>query len=267
VVLQGLSRDPVPSSQVLIEQCDDLRTLLGTTETMLQEPEPDESARPYTPSDSDASEYEATEVLEEISIYVDYLPNLSPPLGNPALDIQVEGSNEPPTQAKESFTVSSEEALIYCQRIRDHFKVLPKYLVERLAEANVLRAATLREMRSRLTKHEAPISDDITESLFSTTDHRVIETTKSTVPSSSVLSSVMESSSRWSKALFSKHVPVLKSDDNATEATFASFSTVASAISLERPRVPPMPEIQVDGFSCPICFSCVTNVKTRKEWK
>jgi hypothetical protein len=258
VVLQGLSRDPVPTSQVLIEQCDDLRTLLDTTETMLQGPEPDEFTRPYTPSESDASEYEVTEILEEISIYIDCLLDLSPSLDNPALDIQVEGSDEPPTQAKESFTVSSEGALIYCQKIRDRIKFLPKYLVERLAEANVLRAATLREMRSRLTEHEAPISDDITESLFSTTDHQVTETT---------FSSVMESSSRWSKASFSGHVPVLKFDDNASEATFASFSTVASTISLGRPRVPPMPEIQGDGFSCPICFSHATNVRTRKEWK
>src|SRR5277367_3823672 len=201
-VLQGLSRDPVPSSQVLTEQCDDLRTLLDTTETMLQEPEPHESARPYTPSESDASEYEVREILEEISIYVDCLLDLSPSLDNPALDIQVEGSDEPPTQAKESFTVSSEEALVYCRRIRDRFEVLPKYLVERLAEANVLRAAALREMRSRPTKHEAPISDDITESLFSTTDHRVTETTKSTVPSSSVFSSVMEFDDNASKATF-----------------------------------------------------------------
>ena len=256
VVLQGLSQDPVPSSQVLTEQCDDLRTFLGTAETMLQEPEPDESARPYTPSESDASEYEATEILEEISIYVDCLLDLSPSLDNPALDIQVEASDEPPTQAKESFTVSSEEALIYCRKMRDRFEVLPKYLVECLAEANILRAAALREMQSRPTKHEAPISDDITESLFSTTDHRVTETTKSTVPSS-----------RWSKASFSGHVPVLEFDDNASEATFASFSTSASAISLGRPRVPPMPEIQGDWFNCPICFSRITNLKTRKEWK
>lgn len=257
VVLQGLSRDPTPSSQVLTEQCDDLRTLLDTTEAMLQDPQPNESARPYTPSESDASEYEATEILEEIAIYVDCLLDLSPSLDNPALDIQVEGSDEPPTQAKESFTVSSEEALIYCRKIRDRFEVLPKYLVERLAEANTLRAAALREMRSRSTKHEAPISDDITESLFSTTDHRVTETTKSTVPSSSIFSSIMSS----------RHVPMLEFDDNASEATFASFATAASAISLGRPRVPPMPEIQGDGFNCPTCFLRITNVKTRNEWK
>ncbi len=257
VVLQGLSRDSVPSSQVLTEQRDDLRTLLDTTETLLQEPEPDESARPYTPSESDASEYEAMEILEEISIYVDCLLDLSPSLDNPAFDIQAETSDEPPTQSKESYTVSSEEALIYCRKIRDRFEVLPKYLVERLAEANVLRAIALREMRSQPTKHDAPINDNITESLFSTTDHRVTETTKSTGPSSSV----------FSKVSFSGHVPVLEFDDNASEVTFASFSTAASAISLGRPRVPPIPEIQGDGFNCPICFSCVTNVKTRKEWK
>jgi hypothetical protein len=89
---------------------------------MLQESEPDKSAKPYTPSESDTSEYEATEILEEISIYVDCL-DLSPSLDNPALDIQVEGSDEPLTQVKESFTVSSEEALIYCRKIRDRFEL------------------------------------------------------------------------------------------------------------------------------------------------
>lgn len=255
-VLQGLSGYLVSSSQVLIEQYDDLRTLLDTTESMLQEPELDESVEPYPLSESDASEYETIEILEEISIYVDCLLDLSPSLDNPAIDIQVERSDEPPTLAKESFTVSSEKALIYCRKIRDRFEALPKYLVERLAEANVLRATAIREMRSQPTKLEAPISDNITESLFSTTDHRITETTKSTV-----LSSI------FSKTSFSEHVPVLEFDDNVSEITFASFSTAASAISLGHPRVPPMPKIQENGFNCPICFSFVTNVKTRKEWK
>lgn len=262
VVLQGLSRDQDPSSQALNEQCDDLRTILDLTDTMLQELEPDQSVRPYTRSESDASEYEAADILEEISTYIDCLLDLSPSLDNPALDIMVEGFDEPPTQAQESFNVRSEEALLYCRRIRDRFEVLPKYLVERLAEANVLRAAILRERRSQPTKHETPIVDDISENLFSTTDHRVTETTKSTAPSSSVFSSVMEP-----KASFSRHVPELGIDDNVSEATFASFSTTASAISLGRPRVPPMPDTQEEGFNCPICFSRVTDVKTRKKWK
>lgn len=259
-VLQGLSRDSAPPSLVLTEQCEDLRTLLDATEAMLQDPESDDPARPYTPSGSDASEYGSAEIVEEISIYVDCLLDLSPALDNPALDIQEDGAKELPTRAKESFNASSEEALIYCRKIRDRFEVLPTYLVERLAEANVIRALALREMRSRPSKHDAPFGDGFTESLFSTTDRRVTERTKSTAPSSSVFSSL-----RWSKAPSS--TSKLNTDDNASEATFASFSTASSAASLGRPRVPQMPEVQQDGFDCPICFLRVTNVKTREEWK
>jgi hypothetical protein len=253
VLLQGMSRDPGSLSQVLAEQFDDLRSLLDTTETILQDSQPDEPTRLYTLSESDVSEYELSEIWEDISIYVDCLLDLSPTLENPALDIQIEGFDESPTRAKEIFTVSSEEALIYCRKIRDRFENLPKYIVERLAEANVLRAAALRKMRSLSTKHETTISDDIIESLFSTNDRQVTEITKLTVPPSSVFSSV--------------HVPVLEFDDNLSQATFASISTAASAIDLGRPRVPPMPQIQGDGLNCPICLSWVANVKTIKEWK
>ena len=264
VVLQGLYGDSLSSTKVLTEQCEDLRTLLDATESILQDQEPDEEARPNTPSESASSKYETTEVVEEISIYVDCLLDLSPSLDNPALDIQVDGSGERPMQTKESFTVSSDEALIYCRKIRDRFEVLPKYLVERLVEANVLRAAALREMRFRSIKNVVPINDDISENVFSTTDPRLTETTKSTVPPSSVFSSVMESFSIRQKALFSNHVDVHDFDDGAT---FASFSTAASKICLGRPRVPPLPDIQGGGFNCSICSLLVTDVKTRKEWK
>ncbi|KAI1379881.1 hypothetical protein F4677DRAFT_297803 [Hypoxylon crocopeplum] len=257
VVLEGLSRNPVPSSQVLTEQCDNLHTLLDTTETILQEMEPGEFIRPTTPSESDTSEVETTDIVAEISIYIDCLLDLAPVLDNPAIDIDVDDSGEPPTRIKESFTVSSDEALIYCHKIRDRFEFLPKYLVQRLAEANVDRAAALREMRSQHVKPEAPIPDDITESLFSTTDHRFTETTKSTAQSSSIFS-------------FTKGSKVGKpapDDDNQSEATFASFSTAESSIALGRPRVPPMPEVQGDSFICPICSNNITNIKGRKEWK
>lgn len=262
VVLQGLSRDAIlVSSGDLTGQCDDLRTLLDMTETiLLQEPESDDFAGLDALSDSDGSDYGTTEIVEEISIYVDCLLDLSPSLDNPVLDIQVEGSDEPSTQDKESFNVSSEEALIYCRKIRDRFEALPKFLAERLAEANVLRAATLRDMRSQPIKYEVPVNDGFTESLFSATDQRLTEGSKSTVPSSSIFSSHVDSSSMWSK----KQVDF---DDNTSDATFASFSSATSAAGQGRPRVPPMPESEGNGFDCPICLLRVTNVKSRKTWK
>jgi len=169
VVLQGLSGDSFSSTKVLTEQCEDLRTLLDATESILQDQEPDEEARPNTPSESASSKYETTEVVEEISIYVDCL-----------------------------------------------------------------------------------------------LDPHLTETTKSTVPPSSVFSSIMESFSTRQKALFSNHVDVHDFDDGAT---FAYFSTAASKICLGRPRVPPLPDIQGGGFNCSICSLLVTDVRTRKEWK
>ncbi len=91
---------------------------------MLQEQEPDKSARLYRPSESDTLEYKVMEILDEISAYVDCLLDLSPCLDNPALEYP--GGSK--LQPKKSYTVSSEKALIYCRKIRDHFKVLPKYL-------------------------------------------------------------------------------------------------------------------------------------------
>ena len=262
VVLQGLTRDQRPLSLPLNEQCDDLRALLDVTDTILQELEPEQSIRTYTPSESDGSEYEMVDNLEEVSMYVDCLLDMSPSLDNPAMDIVMEGSEMPQKQAQESFNVRSEEALLYCRKVRDRFKHLPKYLVERLAEANVLRATTLREMRSRPTKDDPQIDDEISENLFSTTDHPVTATTKSTAPSSSIFSSVMSL-----KSPFAGYVSAAEFDDNVSEVTFASVSTTASAISLGRPRVPEIPDIHEESFDCPICFSQVTDVKTRKEWK
>ncbi len=256
VVLQGRSRDPAPSLQVLAGICDDLRSLLDMAESMLQEPEPEEPIGPSSPTESEASVMGAIEVVEEMSVYVDCLLDLSAALDNPALDIQVEGPDEPLVQDAESFVVASEEAMIYCRKIRDRFEDLPKYLVERLAEASVFRAAALRELRLRPTKYAVLGSEDIAESLFSSTDHRATETTKSTAPSSSVFSSVPK-----------PRAALPEFDDTISEATFASYSTAASFTNPARRRAPPMPEIQGDGFNCPICLLFVTNVRTRNEWK
>jgi len=259
VTLQCLSRDAAPLSSSLAAQCEDLQSLLNTTEGLLQEtePGPGEADRPHTPTGSDVSDYDMVDLIEEISIYVDCLLDLSPSLDNPARDLPTEDLQETSTSPMETFDVSSEEALIYCRRIRDRFKALPKYLVERLAEANTVRAAALRERRSRPTKSDAFTDDmeDITESLFSTTDRGVTKTTKSTIIST------IQSSSMWSRT---KSFPV---DDAMSEATFASFSTTASVLGMGRPRVPPMPETQDGKVHCPLCLLHIPNVQTTKNWK
>lgn len=259
VTLQCLSRTAAPPSSSLAAQCEDLQSLLNTTEGLLHETDPPNGAdRPQTPTGSDISDHDMVDLIEEVSIYVDCLLDLTSSLDNPARDLSLEDLHEPSTSPKETFQVSSEEALIYSRRIRDRFKGLPKYLVERLAEANTMRAAALRERRSQPTKGNIPADDGITESLFSTTDHGV---TKSTVTSTSFFPSTIQSSSAWSRT---EPLPI---DDAVSEATFASFSTTASALGMGRPRVPPMPETQDGVAHCPICLLHIPHIQTRKNWK
>lgn len=259
-VLQTLMRDSGYSIRVVSDQFDDLRALLNAAETMLQDTySTSERGDLDTFSEFDSSDCSAIEILDEISIYVDCLLDLSSVLDEPALDVQLEGSGkDAAAQRQERFVVSSDEALIYCRRIRDRFTDLPKYLVERLAEANVLRAATLRALRAQPAKQERPLPDDITESLFSNTDPQVqTETTKSSVP----LSSIFSSSAKQRPSL--PQAP----DDISDDETFATFSTAASAVAQGRVRVPSMPEIRGEGFDCPICSAHITTVKNRKDWK
>lgn len=264
-VLRSLMRDSGDSIRVVSDQFDDLRTLLNAAETMLQDTDSrSESDDLDTFSESDTSDCSTMEILDEISIYVDCLLDLSSVLDKPAFDVQLEGSGkDAAAQRQERFVVSSDEALIYCRRIRDRFTDLPKYLVERLAEANVLRAASLRSLRTfnswpHSAKQGRLVADDIAESLFSNTDPQVqTETTKSSVPLSSIFSSS------------AKHRPSLPQvpDDISDNETFATFSTAASAVAQGRVRVPSMPEIRGEGFNCPICSAHITTVKNRKDWK
>jgi hypothetical protein len=261
LILDSLSREQSSRSMLLSEQCDDLRTLLETTEAKLQESEP-ELIKTDTLSVSDTSEYGLEDILGDVATYVDCLLDLASSLDNPALDMPVENLDQLSTKNKETFAVSTEEAAIYCRKIRDRFVSLPKYIVERLAEANVIRAAALRSARS-LNDISTTVADAKSlpsESLFSTIDRGVTDTTKSTAPSSSVFSSLL-------KRATTKPAGMSQFPDNASKATFASFSTSQSTISQGRVRVPPIPELEGDSFACPVCYKRVIGVVSRKAWK
>jgi hypothetical protein len=259
VILHNQSRDPLSQSKVLTEQYDNLRTLLHTTEAKLQESAP-ETVRSDTIPALEASEDGVKYILDGIAADIDCLLDLAPSLDNLALDVQAKGVGDASMQDKESFATSSEEALIYCRRIRDRFRSLPKYLVERLAEANALRAAALRFAQSRPPKHDP--NDDIapsiiTESLFATANPGVSEPTKSTAPSNSTFSSIMRAPTA-----------VTQFSDKASAATVASFSTARSTIHQGRLPIPPIPELEGNGFNCSICGKrVVVDILTRKAWK
>lgn len=266
-VLEGLSRHS-DSSKLIYEQCDELRILLDNMNAILQGPDAEDDARPSSPSESEMSEYGIVEIVEEISVYIDCLLDLAPSLEKPAFDIQLEDMDELHTGPAETFDVSSEEAMIYCRKIRDRFETLPIYLVQRLAEANVLRAATIRERRTYLaTKVEDHIPDNYTESLFSKSTP-MTKATDSTAPYSSIFSDTSDPPmSRQQGPSFALVPEEEEEEDNKSEASFASFSTTFSEAAPGRPRVPEMPKDEGDGFDCSICSSRVTNVANRKDWK
>ncbi|KAL2686878.1 hypothetical protein Neosp_004420 [[Neocosmospora] mangrovei] len=236
---------------------------------MLGDTDSHQHVRAATPSGSETSDHGLMDIMEEISIYIDCLLDLASALDNPALDILTDDLEEPFSGVKESFTTSCEEALTYCRKIRDRFDALPKYLVERLAEANVVRASMIREMQRQVLEKETAANDGITESLFSGKCLPVTEDTKSSAPTTSVFSSALASSSKWSaqSASAGRHVNLAEFGDDISEATFASFSTTASSIAMGRPRMPPMPDIQDGGFDCTVCQLHLTDVTTRKQWK
>lgn len=81
------SHDMDKRSRILAEQRDEfLRGSLSSTQTDLRTLESDESIRSYTLSGSNISGFDETEIEEGSSVYVDHLPDLSPPL-DPELGI------------------------------------------------------------------------------------------------------------------------------------------------------------------------------------
>ncbi|KAI8725586.1 Serine/threonine-protein phosphatase [Fusarium sp. LHS14.1] len=268
-LLQATSQIPGPTSQIQLDDCDHLRVMLDVVDTMLEDIDPDRHVRAATPSGSETSDHGLMDIMEEISVYIDCLLDLAPALDNPAFDMLTDDPEEPFSRVKESFTTSCEEAWIYCRKIRDRFDALPKYLVERLAEANVVRASRIRQMQLQVLEKETAANDGLTESLFSGKRPQVTQDTRSSAPAPSVFLSALASSSKWStqSASAGRRVNLAEFDDNISEATFASFSTTASSIAMVRPRMPPMPDIQDGGFDCTVCQLHLTDVTTRKQWK
>ncbi|KAF4438425.1 Serine/threonine-protein kinase hal4 [Fusarium austroafricanum] len=269
-VLDGLNHDSMLLTGDLTDKCDDLRNLLDTTEYIIQETDPEigKDVSSYAQSDSDTSFFGLGEIFEDVSIYIDCLLDLAPSLDNPAFDFDADLTNEgPTTEVKEHYSVSSEQALIYCRKIRDRFESLPKSIVERLAEANVRRVTMLASLQAEPQKPEPDLNDNMTENLFSVTDRRFAETMTSTIPTSSIVPSEIESCSVFSQSFVSAQPHFVEEEEQYDLETFATFSTTESSNSHGRPKVPPMPESSGNGIICPICFLNITNVQTRREWK
>ena len=211
-------------------------------------------------SDSEVSEEDFAELLDDVALYTDCLMDLTPALENPAPDIS---SNDKEAVPFESFKASSALALTFCRRIRDRFPLLDVTLVERLAEANSRRSQRIqvrvRDAPKPLSLRKDTVSAASSEPNFSEAGPDYSVTTKSSFISGS---------------LFDKEAPTQRRasdrDDNASQTTFASFSTSFSVEDrLGRPRVPPLPEGAAKGepFDCNVCNREIRNVRNRQAWK
>lgn len=285
--------------QDLSEDMADLRRMQEQVGLTLQ----DSGTTPMSPSvDSDSvSDSQSSDMgqenLEDISTYIDCLMDLSQAVEHPAMDL-FDDPDEESQQEAELFDVSTPQALSYCRKIRDRFPHLPGYLVERLGELNAERALCISRAEAvrDLEPNTVGISDKVeggldnksitdppTESLFSSTNPRLTETTKSTMPTESSLSASLYPPEgvkghlapsaagviARSKKPAMKQPLSLDFDDTASVATFASYSTTASALSQGRPRIPPVPEAaETSGtFDCPACWRGLRGPMTRIQWK
>lgn len=234
---------------------------LGSAEAMLAERSSfDADLENESFSDSDISEEDFSELLDEVALYTDCLMDLTPALENPALDVLALDKEAVPT---ETFKASSALTLTFCRRIRDLFPPLPVKLVERFAEANNRRSQRIQSQirdasEPALTRRETK-SATSSEPTFSETGPDYSVTTKSSFVSSSVFDEMPAPQEKANEL-----------DDNASQTTFASFSTSFSVDDrLGRPRVPPLPDGAAQGkaVECIACNKEVNNVRTRQAWK
>ncbi|KAF5004498.1 hypothetical protein FDECE_9010 [Fusarium decemcellulare] len=238
-----------------------------------------------TISDSGSSINELVECFEDISTYIDCLMDLSLALENPVLDPEPTDTNVLAGRSLEIFDVSS-HALAFCLKIRDRFPKVEKRLVERLGEANALRASVLTDVRERMEalEHVDTVVPDKagwvidcpeescipSETLFSDSQPKPTVTTRSTVPPDSIFDT---SNPDYPAQLPTPREPISRTvhipASDASLVSFASFSTKASAITSGRPRVPPLPEEALEGksFSCLACHQQIAGGISRKDWK
>lgn len=138
-------------------------------------------------SDSEISEEDFSELLDDVALYTDCLMDLTPALENPAPDVLI---NDKEAISFESFKASSELAFSFCRRIRDRFPLLDAKLVERLAEANSRRSqriqARVRDAPKSSNLRKDTVSAASSEPAFSETEPDYSVTTKSSFISGSL---------------------------------------------------------------------------------
>ena len=288
-VFERAHQHSVKSLGKLLEQVAFVLDLTPRLENDDDDSEYDPDEGDISDRDSEASEDSPDVLLEDMICYIDCLYDMAPVLENPVCDLETTEPHEQETLEK--FDVSSDEALRFCMRIRDRFKKLEKRLVERLGEANAVRAARLKAVveqpvpevtiANEVVRIEAskPIPGPETvdnqtlapsETLLSSIDHRATNTTLSSFQPESLFDTGNPSQPT---NLLENEEPTGEDhddfDDNASFATFASASTSFSNTGQGRPRVPALPTEAYEGgpFPCIVCKRILTGLWTRTRWK
>jgi hypothetical protein len=241
-------------------------------------------------SGSETSGWGDKDILGDIACYIDCLMQLCGALENPAFDVLDEAAMN--GMDNEIFNVSTPQASTYCRKIRDQYPKMPRFLVERLGEANATRYTCLSETRTFAlqNRHSVPPADFhkseyqsseplISESLFSGSYPDQTDATQSTSKSEASLFDrvkrfISKGITKRTEEPGTRMLPVLErveevSEDSVSIASFASYSTMMSAREQGRPVVPPLPEAaNEDGsFVCPGCLATLHGIATRIAWK
>ena len=271
-----------PADDKIYEDRDHLETLLAKVQ------ENDYGRRMPVSTNDNENEFEASaieedfeEIVDDLATYMDCLMDLAPALENPASDYNNQTRQ---TKQTESFNVSTALAADYCCKIRDRFINLDIRLVERLGEANALRKQRIQQ-RPQVAQDTDKEDNDIdvnstserqSEPMFSDEGPKISVPTGSTFPSSQPLESIFDGplpkkliSSDSMSSVLPLERPNTSDGDTASQAIFASFSTISSTRSQGRPRVPPLP---VDAgsnnhFTCVACGKDLLATRTRRAWK
>lgn len=215
-----------------------------------------------TLSDDGSLRSDVDEIFEDLALYIDCLMDLSPALDSPILDPELD---RPLHRHIETFNVSSSQAQVFCRHVRDRFPKMAKFLVERLGEANAVRADRLKAIRDRATEPRA-VSTHALRNLLDGTSKQAHSDNGPKMTASSAYSTHL------TESVFDEPHSTAKDKafgDDCSITTFATNSTSVSTLQKHRPRVPPLPNEAAEGkpFKCLICHYHLARINTRAAWK
>jgi hypothetical protein len=221
-------------------------------------------------SDDISAPRDDDQLLEDIAIYVDCLMDVSQALQ--AISAETEWSDVPRQPGGERFNVVSPEAQIFCRKIRDRFPMAPKYLVERLGQANALRSQMLRRAQSEADIRNKSLPEPVT-SAHTKSEQPTRTSTRGTETRSS-----NQSASLWDKSTAHTNAQIRsRASDTQSIATFSNFSVSMKNSSFGRthPRVPPLPSPSIAKddagseslITCPLCHQKLSSTLSRTSWK